>query len=371
MRKVLSCCPGCAAEKIAQAGFDGAEAELKAGGKVSAPARAGQTNVVILRIQGRELALPGGRELLREALAYVSGRRDGALIIDTFDLEDEEELGAFFIRNMDAVREAGRPLGIENGCLFRSGRYFRNGLAEGERLRSFSQRLNLAGGDGLFRGAVNTGRANLLGLNAAEMIRILGDGLLAVRFEDNDGRENYEQLPGSFTSGRGEPTTDWPGIIRALAEIEFSGTGIMHVPGFLSCLPEALLPDMLHFLYRMMEEWEKQIGFGKRLAKAKQIILFGCGIRFQNYMEAWGRAHPPAFIADNNRALWGTEREGIPVRSPESILEVPGEDRLVLICNQYFIEIGKQLRDMGVSYEIYDDAYWGRFHIQQNGKRGW
>ena len=379
MKKGLSYYPGCTAGEICRAGFAGAEAAVTAA-DLGAGKLPEDLPLACLRISGRELLSPEGEELFLRALARVSGKMGAVLLVDTFDLAGAGALGAFFLRHMEAVRMTGAAVCIENGCRLADsggqpesrsagihpagGRYLRNGLSDGEELSAVISRLNQAGGAGLFFGAVNVGRANLLGLNVGGMIRALGDGLRVMCFEDNDGREDYGQLPASFTTGRGTPTTDWPGIIRALAEVGFSGTGIMRAPGFLAGVPAPLRPDMLHFLYRLMEEWEYQIGFRGHLMEAESIILFGCGIRFRNYMKVWGNAFPPAFIADNNRALWGTRRQGIPVEPPEKILAVPKKGRLVLICNQYFIEIGKQLRDMGVSYRIYDDAYWGRFFIQ-------
>ena len=66
----------------------------------------------------------------------------------------------------------------------------------------------------------------------------------------------------------------------------------------------------------------------------------------------------PAFIVDNNEELWGKERFGIPVKSPEDILLIPEDKRNVWICNTYYNAIGKQLEKMGIKYRCYYDHYF-------------
>jgi len=80
----------------------------------------------------------------------------------------------------------------------------------------------------------------------------------------------------------------------------------------------------------------------------KTIVIFGAGQMFEHYMEHQGHRFPPAFIVDNNPAKWSTNVHGIPVKSPEELLTVPSDQLRLIICNIYFREIAKQLRQMNI-----------------------
>lgn len=88
--------------------------------------------------------------------------------------------------------------------------------------------------------------------------------------------------------------------------------------------------------------------------KGKQIILFGSGKMFEDYMQKWGTRYRPAFLVDNNENKWGRRRMGLEIKSPESIFDVPVEKRRLIICSFYYKEIQKQLKEMGIDdYRIY------------------
>lgn len=88
--------------------------------------------------------------------------------------------------------------------------------------------------------------------------------------------------------------------------------------------------------------------------KGKKIILFGAGLMFDDYMKKWGNRYHPAFTVDNDENKWGRSRQGVEIREPKAILEVPPEKRRLIICSFYYKEIQKQLQEMGVQdYQIY------------------
>lgn len=94
--------------------------------------------------------------------------------------------------------------------------------------------------------------------------------------------------------------------------------------------------------------------------KGRKIIIFGAGMMFDDYMQKWGGRYRPAFIVDNDENKWGRMRRGILIQPPQSILEVPGEKRRLIICSYYYKEIQKQLEEMGISdYQVYiQDIEW-------------
>lgn len=88
--------------------------------------------------------------------------------------------------------------------------------------------------------------------------------------------------------------------------------------------------------------------------EGKEIILFGAGLMFEDYMKKHGDMYAPSFIVDNDKAKWGTRKQGITVKGAEAILQIPPEKRRLIICSAYYREIEKQLKEMGIEgYKIY------------------
>lgn len=89
-------------------------------------------------------------------------------------------------------------------------------------------------------------------------------------------------------------------------------------------------------------------------SSGKEIILFGSGMMFEDYMKKYGGRYRPSFVVDNDENKWGRTRMGIEIRRPEAILEVPENKRHLIICSFYYKEIEKQLEEMGIrDYHIY------------------
>lgn len=86
----------------------------------------------------------------------------------------------------------------------------------------------------------------------------------------------------------------------------------------------------------------------------KQIIVFGAGMMFDDFMLKFGNQYRPYFIVDNDRNKWGRIRQGVEIKSPEEILKIPASKRKIIICSAYYPEIEKQLQQMNiVDYSIY------------------
>lgn len=89
----------------------------------------------------------------------------------------------------------------------------------------------------------------------------------------------------------------------------------------------------------------------------KQIILFGAGRMAVHYLAKYGGSYPPAFLVDNGPDKWGSEVNGILVRSPEALKElIPGTYRVVIAVRN-FEPIVEQLERMGIGngeYRIYN-----------------
>ena len=86
----------------------------------------------------------------------------------------------------------------------------------------------------------------------------------------------------------------------------------------------------------------------------------------RNYMKCYGNQYPPLFTCDNDPGLWGTEFCGLTVKTPESLRDLP-ESCVIFICNIYYREIERQLKDMGIRNRIafFNDEYMPSFYFDR------
>ena len=68
--------------------------------------------------------------------------------------------------------------------------------------------------------------------------------------------------------------------------------------------------------------------------------------------------YPPLFACDNNSNLWETEFEGLVIKNPEELKNLP-DDCAIFICNLYYEEIQEQIEAMGLKNPIewFNDEY--------------
>lgn len=83
-------------------------------------------------------------------------------------------------------------------------------------------------------------------------------------------------------------------------------------------------------------------------------------------MKCYGGKYPPRFTCDNNQALWDTDFCGLTVKNPSCLKELP-EDCAIFICNIYYREIERQLRDMEIKnpIEFFNDEYMPSFYFDR------
>lgn len=83
----------------------------------------------------------------------------------------------------------------------------------------------------------------------------------------------------------------------------------------------------------------------------KDIILFGTGRYFENYMLCYGadERRRPMFAVDNNVSETGHEKLGVMIQSPGALLELPENSFYVVICCARHEEIAAQLERMGIT----------------------
>ncbi|WP_349946590.1 sugar phosphate isomerase/epimerase [Lacrimispora sp. BS-2] len=255
---------------------------------------------------------------------------------------------------------------IENMPYRRVGRVWEGACSEARKTLEYIDILNKRAGEECFGACFDVGHANVLGKNLREEVKALGSHLKVLHIHDNDGVTDSHQLPYSFSDARtGLCTTDWSGFLWGLREISFEGVLSFETYRSFTSFPGVLQDSLLQFLYRIGVDFSYIICFNQILDQmgSKKKILFGAGKMFDVYMGEYGKKYPPVFAVDNNACLWGTEKLGIPICNPEAILEIPEDERIVILCNAYYEEIAKQLNDMGINhYELTEEI------LRMNGK---
>lgn len=83
----------------------------------------------------------------------------------------------------------------------------------------------------------------------------------------------------------------------------------------------------------------------------KEIVLFGTGKYFENYMMCFGQdeSKRPVFAVDNDIAKAGSVKCGVRIQEPSALLTMNREEFYVVICAARHADIGKQLEDMGIT----------------------
>jgi FlaA1/EpsC-like NDP-sugar epimerase len=113
-------------------------------------------------------------------------------------------------------------------------------------------------------------------------------------------------------------------------------------------------------LHAIVKEWQNQFTFVERVLNKpdKKLILFGAGQMLWDYMDTLGDKYPPYFAVDNGKMRWGTKVHGVEVKAPAEILNVPEDERNVVICCMYYDAISAQLKTMGVEHSEFQDRYF-------------
>ena len=310
---------------------------------------------------------------LEQVLENVSDLGIAYLVLETVGMEDRTNMSRHLEMYAEKIKISGIKVYIENGYCFGANGIIQSAFSEVDVMKELVDRLNLTAKADCFGICLNIGHANLLGKNVCGMIERLGHHIGLIHAGDNDGITSQCQMPYTFTRGRGELSTDWYGIIGALAMWGFKGAVVYDIAGLFEVSPARLRPGWYRLLSAVAREWEGILELEEYLkktskkerseadSKASVLVLFGAGRMFHNYMEVWGNAYPPSFIVDNNETLWGGTRENICIRPPSALLEDKEHPTFVLICNMYYASIEKQLDIMGIRWRKYDDKYFFRY----------
>ncbi len=275
--------------------------------------------------------------------------------------DDWQKVHNYFLNMAKIAYEYHVMLLLKNQTKEIGGHLARGFCAEASDAVEWIDRLNHKFGYEAFGFCVDIGVCNICGNSIQTFINTLGTRIKTVILRDNDGCRDVSMLP--FTCVGSE--TDWLSAIRGLRDISFDGELAVDFSGTYASFSPLLRPVLYPLVKRTAEYFKWQIEIENNLKKYKQFVLFGAGNMCRNYMKCYGEKYPPLFTCDNNPKTWGTMFEGLEVKNPEVLRQLP-KDCCVVICNIYYREIETQLREMEIeNIGYFNDEYMPSFYFDR------
>lgn len=248
---------------------------------------------------------------------------------------------AFYLSFADHLAE-GISILIPNHYSEYNGHLVRGAFSDSYQLSEFVDELNCKAGKNKFGLCVDIRICNLVKQNFSELMNLLQKRINAIVIRENNGKSQL----------------DWLEVIRGLRKIDFDGQLIFDFRDTSDSYSHMLRADFDIFIKKVVDYFSWQISMERTIKKYDKRVMFGAGNMFSNYMKCYGKEYPPMFTCDNNQNIWGTVVDGIEVRNPAELRNIP-KDCAIFICNIYYKEIEEQLRKMGIQNQVeyYNDEY--------------
>ncbi|MCR5544966.1 MAG: TIM barrel protein, partial [Lachnospiraceae bacterium] len=271
----------------------------------------------------------------------------------------------FYSSIITLAKEQGVRILLENQCRDFGGHLNRGLFSKGKEAAEFIDELNETAGEEIFGFAFNSGNVNICAQNAYEELIDLGSRVKVVLISDNDGTSNSKLLPFTSTSEKGL-NTDWLNLIRGVRAMDFDGDVVLEYSHSALAASPFLKPALLTYAKKIGDYFLWQFEMDRMVRSYGDRVLFGAGNMCRNYMKNYGEKYPPLYTCDNNRANWGKTFEGLEIKNPEELKQLP-ENVAVFICNVYYREIETQLKEMGLKNPIvfFNDEYMQSFHFER------
>lgn len=107
---------------------------------------------------------------------------------------------------------------------------------------------------------MDTGHANLVGIDFEKFITVLGSRLKVLHIHDNDGIGDLHQIPFTFARTReNTSSTDWEGFIRGMRNIQFDKVLSFETAPVLTAFPEAMKEEALRFIAKIGKYFASEI----------------------------------------------------------------------------------------------------------------
>ena len=271
----------------------------------------------------------------------------------------------FYLSLATLARENNVRILLENQCRDVGGHLLRGMFCEGAKTIEFINDLNKMASDNIFGFAYNVGNANLCSLNHYDILSSISSYVEAVLVSDNDGMNEALLLPYTSTGLKGL-NVDWLNLVRGVRASGFDGDVVLEYAHTAVAVSAKLKSAFLTYAKEVGDFLEWQFEIEKIVKEAGDRVLFGAGNMCRSYMKNYGKEYPPRYTCDNNSARWGETFEGLEIKNPEELKDLP-EDVTIFICNMYYREIEEQLREMGLKnpIEYFSDEYMPSYHFER------
>ncbi len=313
--------------------------------------------------------------LVKECIRYAGEYGCKFIVIPPLENDSREKCLSvnreFYLSLAGVAKKTRITVLLKNDLKNHNGHYVRGNFSEAAQISAFIDELNEAAGAELFGFCLDTGVCNMAGQNMYDFAVTLGSRLKSLYLYENDGVHYNHIMPFFAANGTGSQF-DWLNLIRGLRAVNFSGLAIMDFSATLAALPLSLHPAMLEFAHKVSKYLEWQVGMEAALEKYPSRVLFGAGNMCRAYMKCYGKKYPPLYTCDNNSNVWGNEFCGLTVHNPKDLKSLP-EDCAIFICNVYYDEIDRQLREMGIKNPIerFNDEFMPSFHFTRLESDAW
>ncbi len=276
----------------------------------------------------------------------------------------------YYLKLAETAKANDMMILLENQCKDIGGHLVRGVCSDARDASRWIDQLNSQAGEERFGFCMDVGGCSICGQNMYDFIMALGDRLKAVILRENDGCHDSALLP--FTCAvQGRSQTDWLNLIRGLREIFFDGQLIMDIKDTAAAFSPVLHSGLLKMAKSVADYFQWQIEMEYVLKKYPVRVLFGAGNMCRNYMKCYGEKYPPLYTCDNNRKRWGERFCGLLVKEPTCLQKLE-QNCAIVICNIYYREIEKQLKEMNIRNPIvyFNDEYMPSFYYDRL-KRDW
>lgn len=158
------------------------------------------------------------------------------------------------------AKEMGITICIENLYGSTGGHIIEGPCCNARKAAERIDRINQQYGAEVLGFCLDTGHANLIGLDFYDFIVTLGSRLKVLHIHDNDGIGDLHQIPFTFTKIReNTASTDWNGFIKGLKEIGYDKVLSFETAPVLSSFPDEMKSDVLFFIYQIGQYFANKI----------------------------------------------------------------------------------------------------------------
>ena len=171
-----------------------------------------------------------------------------------------EKTEAFIDSIAPMAKERGITICIENLYESVGGHLVEGPCCDARKATARIDRINEKYGAEVLGFCLDTGHANLVGLDMESFLTTLGPRLKVLHIHDNDGISDLHQIPFTFAKTReNKSSTDWDGFIRGLRAIHFDGVLSFETAPVLTAFPQELKEEALGFIAKIGNYFAEEI----------------------------------------------------------------------------------------------------------------